>query len=102
PGGAGVPGQQRPVGLPRPGPTGTGPHHQRLEPRSADRDRHRPRRHARAGPVSPARTFPAETASVREARDFVAESLGGVADEQVEIILLATSELAANSVRHAG
>jgi anti-sigma regulatory factor (Ser/Thr protein kinase) len=39
---------------------------------------------------------------VREVRRFVAESLGGVPEEQVEIILLAASELAANSVRHAG
>ena len=47
------------------------------------------------------RRFAPATASVREVRAFVAESLGGVPEDQQEIILLAASELAANSVRHA-
>ena len=48
------------------------------------------------------RRFPPETASVRDVRQYVGGMLDGVPDDQVEIILLATSELAANSVRHAG
>jgi anti-sigma regulatory factor (Ser/Thr protein kinase) len=52
--------------------------------------------------VSEARRFPPETSSVRDVRHYVGQALDGVAQDQVEIILLATSELAANSVRHAG
>jgi anti-sigma regulatory factor (Ser/Thr protein kinase) len=52
--------------------------------------------------VSERRRFPPETASVRDVRRFVAGHLDGVPEEQVEVVLLATSELAANSVRHAG
>ena len=48
------------------------------------------------------RRYPPDTASVRDVRQFVAQHLDGVPEEQVEVILLATSELAANSVRHAG
>ena len=47
------------------------------------------------------RRFAPETASVREVRQYVAESITDVPIEQAEIILLAASELAANSVRHA-
>lgn len=52
--------------------------------------------------MSSPRRFPPDTASVRDVRQFVADHLDGVPEEQVEVILLAASELAANSVRHAG
>jgi anti-sigma regulatory factor (Ser/Thr protein kinase) len=52
--------------------------------------------------VSPVQSFPPDTATVRDVRRFVAECIEGLPEEQVEVILLAASELAANSVRHAG
>lgn len=47
-------------------------------------------------------TFPPEPSSVGDARRYVADGLTGVSTEQLEVIVLAVSELAANSVRHAG
>ena len=52
--------------------------------------------------MSPSRRFSPDTATVRDVRSFVGECIEGLPEEQVEIILLASSELAANSVRHAG
>ncbi len=44
-------------------------------------------------------TLPAEQASVREARRFVAESIEEVVDDPADVLLM-TSELVANVVRH--
>jgi anti-sigma regulatory factor (Ser/Thr protein kinase) len=52
--------------------------------------------------VTATEVFPPDSAAVRDVRRFVADALAGLPDEQVEVIVLAASELAANCVRHAG
>lgn len=47
------------------------------------------------------RGFPADPASVRRARTFVADALSGAADADVAVVRLLTSELATNAVKHA-
>jgi sigma-B regulation protein RsbU (phosphoserine phosphatase) len=51
--------------------------------------------------VKAERRFAAETSSVREARQFVADTLRDLPEEFVEDIVLLVSELATNSVNHA-
>ena len=50
--------------------------------------------------MSQARTFPNDTASVREARRYVLEVLGAIAQPAADAIALMVSELATNAVRH--
>ena len=50
--------------------------------------------------MSQARTFPNDTASVREARRYVLEVLGAIAQPVADAIALMVSELATNAVRH--
>lgn len=51
--------------------------------------------------MSPQATFPPDPTSVSAARRFVADAVEGLTDEAVDTVVLAVSELAANSVRHA-
>jgi anti-sigma regulatory factor (Ser/Thr protein kinase) len=52
--------------------------------------------------VTVTEVFPPDSAAVRDVRRFVAAALPDVADEPLDVVVLATSELAANCVRHAG
>lgn len=51
--------------------------------------------------MSEERSYPPEPSAVREVRRFVAEAVAGLPLDRVDAIVLAASELAANSVRHA-
>ena len=46
-------------------------------------------------------TLPAETASLKRARDFVAQAVAGQVDDPTEVLLM-TSELVSNVVGHVG
>lgn len=46
-------------------------------------------------------TLPAETASLKQARDFVAQAVAGHVDDPTEVLLM-TSELVSNVVGHVG
>ena len=51
--------------------------------------------------MSRSQQFPAEATSIRLARRFVADELAGADPEWVDLVVLATSELASNCVIHA-
>jgi anti-sigma regulatory factor (Ser/Thr protein kinase) len=51
--------------------------------------------------MSESRRFPPDTSSVRDVRRFVEDAVADLPREKLEVVLLAASELASNSVRHA-